>query len=101
MEPDAQKREYLRGVAVGFTMGITKVERTYRPQTVFEKISQDPEALAEFIASDPCVRNPKKYCEEGMDCKSCMLDFITDRLREPAETLNAEGTRDTAGEVRG
>lgn len=99
MEPDEQKKEYLRGVSVGFTMGITKVEKTYVPQTVFEHITENPRTLAEFIVSDPCLRNPKKSCEEGMDCKACMLDFITDRLREPAEILNADKLCNAAGEA--
>lgn len=94
--PEGEQKIFLNGAAVGFSMAIDRIKENADKITVFEKITESPEALADFILKNPCTSNPAKDCEDGVDCHECMRNYLLSKLGKPAETLNAKGICDVA-----
>jgi hypothetical protein len=46
-----------------------------KPQTNFDKITQNEEALAEFLSYDWCPKGYKIICE-SKDCKECIKEWL-------------------------
>lgn len=82
-EQDEQMKMYLRGVATGFTMAISRIDGTYNKISVFEEVTKNPKILAEFILSKPCMRITDKSCEDGASCIDCMMNYLTKESDKP------------------
>ena len=83
--PEGEDKIFLKGAEVGFSMAIDRIKKNDDKITVFEKITESPEALADFILKNPCTSNPAKDCEDGVDCHECMRNYLLSKLGKPAE----------------